>query len=137
MGDEEASAIFARRLTYLYRTSRGPGQASWTDADLSGALAARGHELSPSYLRMLRRGQRTNPTLETIQALADFFGVPTGYFFDPGEDPATVASKAAVAREVTRIALDAMARIVRVTTNGGVEMEAGEPTKPEKHRKRS
>ena len=137
MGDEGASAIFARRLTHLYRTSRGPGQAAWTDADVSGALAARGHELSPSYLRMLRRGQRTNPTLETIEVLADFFGVPTGYFFDPGEDPATVAGKAAVARDVTRIALDAMARIVRVSANGGVEIGADEPTKPENHRKRS
>jgi transcriptional regulator with XRE-family HTH domain len=132
----EASATFARRLTHLYRTSRGPGNAAWTDADISGALAARGHDLSPSYLRMLRRGQRTNPTLQIIEALADFFGVPTGYFFDPGEDPATVAGKAAVAREVTQIALDAMARIVRVAANGGVGIGSDEPTKPEKHNKR-
>jgi hypothetical protein len=48
-----------------------------------------------------------------------------------------VAGKAAVARDVTRIALDAMARIVRVSANGGVEIGADEPTQPEKHRKRS
>jgi transcriptional regulator with XRE-family HTH domain len=31
---------------------------------------------------MLRRGERTNPTMRHLQALAGFFGVAPAYFFD-------------------------------------------------------
>jgi transcriptional regulator with XRE-family HTH domain len=31
---------------------------------------------------MLRKGERDNPTKKHLEALADFFGVPAGYFFD-------------------------------------------------------
>ncbi|WP_181871575.1 helix-turn-helix domain-containing protein [Sphaerisporangium album] len=38
--------------------------------------------MSHTYIWQLRRGKRDNPTLKHLEALADFFGVPTTYFVD-------------------------------------------------------
>ncbi|WP_258534485.1 helix-turn-helix domain-containing protein [Streptomyces sp. PT12] len=41
-----------------------------------------GAAISASAIQQLRTGVKSNPKLQTIKALADFFGVPAGYFFD-------------------------------------------------------
>lgn len=41
-----------------------------------------GVAISHGYLHQLCRGKRDNPTLNHLQALAEFFGVPTSYFTD-------------------------------------------------------
>ena len=38
--------------------------------------------VSASYLQQLRTGQKENPTLGVVEALAKYFGVPPNYFFD-------------------------------------------------------
>ena len=43
-----------------------------------------GPTISASYLWLLRTGNRTNPTLHHLEALARHFGVPPAYFFDRG-----------------------------------------------------
>ncbi|WP_158257347.1 helix-turn-helix domain-containing protein [Kineococcus xinjiangensis] len=43
-----------------------------------------GHPLTSSYISQLRRGSRTNPTIDSLRALAAVFSVPVSYFF-PGE----------------------------------------------------
>lgn len=118
----DAEATFAMRLDHLYRTSRGPGKGPWTDTEVSDALAAAGaKDLTPSYLGMLRRGQRTNPTLSTIEALATFFKVPTAYLVD-SDVAQQVDELRATTLRVTEIALAAMAQIVETVALKAAEL---------------
>ena len=41
-----------------------------------------GPTISVSYLWLLRTGQKDNPTLRHLEAIAGYFGVPPAYFFD-------------------------------------------------------
>ena len=41
-----------------------------------------GPTISGTYIWLLRKGQRDNPTKKHLEALAGFFGVPVSYFFD-------------------------------------------------------
>ena len=55
--------------------------------EVAAAIAAKGYEhVSAGYIWALRRGERDNPTIKTVEALADFFGVPPGYFLDNDEE---------------------------------------------------
>ena len=54
-----------------------------TPADVAEAINAEAGErvVSGTYLWLLRTGQRDNPTMKHIIAIARFFGVPPTYFF--------------------------------------------------------
>jgi transcriptional regulator with XRE-family HTH domain len=73
----------AAKLDYLFRQvhPRGRGELSYREV-ASGVEAAGGPTISPTYIMYLRKGERTNPTLQHLEALARFFGVPTAYFLD-------------------------------------------------------
>jgi transcriptional regulator with XRE-family HTH domain len=74
---------FAEKLERLFRTVRPQGRDEFTPDEVSSAIAKRGGPtISSTYIYMLRRGQRDNPTKKHLEALADFFGVPPAYFFD-------------------------------------------------------
>lgn len=47
-------------------------------------LRGRGYKLSAPYLSQLRTGERTAPSEQTVKMIADFFGVRSEYFTDPG-----------------------------------------------------
>ena len=77
------SLTFADKLDRLFRTIRPQGRDEFTPDEVSSAVAKRGGPtISSTYIYMLRRGQRDNPTKKHLEALADFFGVPPAYFFD-------------------------------------------------------
>ncbi len=87
MPDEKTPAgdrkTIAQRLDHLFRTVRKPGQREFSYEDVSSAIAREGGEtISASYIWYLRTGQRDNPTIKHLTALATFFGVPTAYFVD-------------------------------------------------------
>lgn len=67
----------ADRLNHLFATVKPPGREAFTNAE-----AATATRLSPSYIGYLRTGERDNPTIQTLEALARFFGVPVAYFYD-------------------------------------------------------
>lgn len=46
--------------------------------------------ISVNYLAMLRSGERDNPTVRHLRALARFFQVPAEYFLEDSEDSAAV-----------------------------------------------
>ncbi len=73
---------FAARLNALFDTVHPPGRRPHTNADVADSLAASGHQISKPYISQLRSGQRTNPSNETVAALASFFKVLPDYFFD-------------------------------------------------------
>lgn len=85
MSDEKTQprSRFSERLSDLFEKVHPPGRGPYTYAELSRKIQEEsGVQLTPSAIHALRRGHRPNPTMQTIQALADAFGVPAGYFFD-------------------------------------------------------
>ncbi|HEV7974052.1 helix-turn-helix domain-containing protein [Amycolatopsis sp.] len=73
----------AEKLDYLFQTVRRPGQREYSYEDVATAIARDQKEaISASYIWYLRTGQRDNPTIKHLNALAKFFGVPTAYFVD-------------------------------------------------------
>jgi transcriptional regulator with XRE-family HTH domain len=75
------SQVFAQRLMRLFRESKRPDGRRWTLEGVAEACGERGEPTSPQHLAQLRAGERTNPRLPLIEALADIFGVPVTYFF--------------------------------------------------------
>jgi transcriptional regulator with XRE-family HTH domain len=74
----------ADKLDYLFRTVRPKGRGEYTYREVAQAIngAPDGTTISASYLWQLRRGEKDNPTIKHIEALAKFFGVPASYFLD-------------------------------------------------------
>ena len=83
-GDEGAGALFAERLNSLFATRVNP--ATGQPYSLREVSEATGGLVSRAYLSTLRRGLVTMPGLHIIEALARFFGVPTGYFLGHDTD---------------------------------------------------
>ena len=78
-----AVAELALRLNHLFTCTTAPGGRVWTNPEMVVQLTARGVQVTPAYLSMLRRGKRENPSLVVMTGLATVFGVPTAYFYDP------------------------------------------------------
>lgn len=107
-GDRGAS--LAQRLEQLCAAG-GTGGRPISNEQLAEVLRQRGGPtVSATYLYLLRTGQRDNPTRRHLQALADYFGVPVGYFFEGGDDELERewAAAAATARQDPAVAALAM-----------------------------
>src|SRR3712207_4629620 len=80
-GDPPPRVSLAGKLEYLFRHvhPRGRGDFSYREV-ASGVEASGAPTISPTYIMYLRKGERTNPTMQHVEALARFFGVPTAYF---------------------------------------------------------
>ncbi|MFI1801741.1 XRE family transcriptional regulator [Streptomyces sp. NPDC020379] len=86
--DEEGNDRTARRLTvaqkldHLLRLRSGPGEDGRPSyKKIAAEIAAQsGETFSSVYLWQLHRGERTNPTLRHLCAMAEYFGVPVSYF---------------------------------------------------------
>jgi len=72
----------ADKLNHLFRTVVPVGRGPYTTEEVAQAITATGVSISGSYIWLLRKGQRDNPTLRHLEAVAKFFGVPPAYFFD-------------------------------------------------------
>lgn len=84
MTDPESrqSANLADKLNHLFATMKPAGRDPYTSEEAARAITAAGVPISGSYIWLLRKGQRDNPTLRHLEGLARFFGVPPAYFFD-------------------------------------------------------
>lgn len=82
----------AQKLNFLFQTYH-PGQSEpFSSRYVAGAITAAAHErgdtkyeITHSYISLLRSGERDNPTMKHLEALAAFFGVPVSYFFADDE----------------------------------------------------
>ena len=81
MPRDEARTL-ADKLNTLFDTVHPAGRGPYSNAEVAAGVAELGGSISPTYVWMLRNGKKTNPTIEHLQALADFFGVSPAYFFD-------------------------------------------------------
>jgi transcriptional regulator with XRE-family HTH domain len=83
---EKNKRAFAELLDYLFREVHPKGRGPYTYAEVSqGIRDTSGVAISASAIQQLRTGTNTNPKMQTIRALAGFFGVNPGYFFDEEE----------------------------------------------------
>ncbi|MFB7666319.1 XRE family transcriptional regulator [Kitasatospora sp. NPDC056138] len=73
----------ADRIERLFRAVRKPDGEPFSNEQVARACReATGGSFSAVYLWQLRTGRRDNPTKRHLEALAGFFQVPVGYFFD-------------------------------------------------------
>ena len=74
----------AAKLDYLFRVVHPKGRGEYTYREVAQAIndAESGTTISASYVWQLRRGEKDNPTIRHIEAMARFFGVPPSYFLD-------------------------------------------------------
>ena len=68
------------RLTRLFEETTRPDGRRWTMTNLAEELQLRGVDVSRQYLSYLMTGERDEPRLSLVEALADVFGVPVAYF---------------------------------------------------------
>jgi len=64
-------------VDYLFRHVHPHDPGPFTHPEVAAATG-----LSTGLLSTLRSGKNTNPTKETQERLAGFFGVPVAFFFD-------------------------------------------------------
>lgn len=83
---EEATAaetVLASKLNRLFEVMHPARSRPYSNATVATAISEHyGIPISANYIWMLRNGRRRNPGMRHLQALAWFFGVDPGYFFD-------------------------------------------------------
>ncbi|WP_406091371.1 Secondary metabolite protein [Streptomyces sp. NBC_01013] len=109
---ESRERTFSELLDYLFREVHPKGRGPYTYAEVSqGIRDTSDVTISASAIQQLRTGTNSNPKMQTIRALAGFFGVNPGYFFDEEEAERQRAEIQLVAamrdQEVRRVALRA------------------------------
>ncbi|MDH6623210.1 hypothetical protein M2271_000997 [Streptomyces sp. LBL] len=85
------SEILPQRLNCLFETMYPHGRGPFSNEEVARAIRDQGGDISKQYIAYLRKGERGNPRIHHLDALARFFGVPVSYFFD--EDPATLTGR--------------------------------------------
>jgi len=78
----------AARLERLFDTLRRRDERPISNAAAAKAITEKtGYSISAAYLWQLRSGKSTNPTVEPLRAIAEFFGIAPSYLIDPEIDP--------------------------------------------------
>ena len=72
----------ADKLNHLFATVHPADRGPYSNEEVAVAIRGRRPTISGTYIWLLRKGERDNPTLKHLEALAAFFGVPAAYFFD-------------------------------------------------------
>ncbi|MCQ8834850.1 helix-turn-helix domain-containing protein [Streptomyces malaysiensis] len=83
---DDQAPVLSQRLDRLFRMNQTAGQ-KLTNNEVAEQVRQRhpGLRVSGAYLSALRAGTRVNPSPELLVALAEYFGVPPGYFLDRDE----------------------------------------------------
>lgn len=86
-GGDGADSDLAAKLNKLFEVMRRPSEPPLSNAAAAEAITkATGVSISPAYIWQLRSGVKTNPTVQHLRAIADFFGVPASYLIDRHTD---------------------------------------------------
>lgn len=82
--DSDAIPHLAERLDRLFRTvpRSDHGHELHTSASVADALQKQGISVTPTHIRALRTGRRTNPSFRLLAGLSELFRVPLDYFVD-------------------------------------------------------
>jgi transcriptional regulator with XRE-family HTH domain len=83
MADGDQAGTLADKLNRLFSSVHPAGRGPYSNEEVAAAIRERGGpSISGTYVWLLRKGERDNPTLKHLEALATHFGVPAAYFFD-------------------------------------------------------
>jgi len=91
-GSQRPRRTLAEKINRLFETLHPPDRGPWSNQEVERWLAERaavdgdGLTISANYLLLLRHGQRDNPTMRNVQAIAKFFQVDPGYFLRDDDD---------------------------------------------------
>lgn len=92
----------AEKLTWLIDRAHPAGRGPYSNMELAALVGqVAGEKISHGVIWELRTGRKANPTKRVIEALAQTFGVPAGFFMDDFGAEQTRA----VAEEVELLAL--------------------------------
>lgn len=113
--EDDQSPTFAQLLDHLFQEVHPPSRGPYTYAEVAEGIrqasSGEGRGVTASAIQQLRTGAKRNPTRHTIKALADFFGVPAGYFVDGAAAERTKAEIGLLAamrdQDVRKVALRA------------------------------
>lgn len=84
----DPSPSLAARLERLFDTMRRRDERPISNAVAAKAITEKtGVSISAAYLWQLRSGKSTNPTVEPLRAIADFFGISASYLIESDVDP--------------------------------------------------
>lgn len=79
----------ASKLEHLFATIPQPGnRGSYTNEAVAIELRKIGVSVTAVHVSNLRTGRRDNPSARLLAGLAEVFGVPIAYFFDPERERA-------------------------------------------------
>src|SRR5947209_5927250 len=82
-GGPTKELTLADKLDRLFTTIHPRGRSEYSFEEVAEGIRQRGGpSISHTYLWQLRKGQRTNPSINVVEALAEFFGVSPSYFLD-------------------------------------------------------
>lgn len=82
----DASGVprLAEKLEHLFRTVPQADGTPYTNEAAARELGSRlGVSVTTTHISHLRTGRRDNPSAMLLHGLAQLFGVPLAYFFDP------------------------------------------------------
>lgn len=86
-GGADNGSDLAVKLNKLFGVMREAGTPPLSNAVAAAAITSTtGVPVSPAYLWQLRSGLKTNPTVQHLRAIAEFFGVPASYLIDRHTD---------------------------------------------------
>ncbi|WP_432522991.1 helix-turn-helix domain-containing protein [Kineococcus sp. SYSU DK006] len=130
---EPVEGSIAARLEYLFRVVHPQGRGPLTAQEVADKTLENGHPVTASYITQLRRGSKSNPTVDSLRALAEVFNVPVGYFFgEVGEDagrssevrPGPASSLDEGAREASEDTLETLTLAERINRLFDVRRDA-------------
>jgi transcriptional regulator with XRE-family HTH domain len=120
-GADDAPWTLARKINHLFDSIRRPDGARYSNEEVAAALSTTdGGKISGSYLWLLRRGDRDNPTIKHLDALATFFDVSPAYFFDDAKSRA-IASELALLRALRSANVERIAVRLNGVSARGIE----------------
>lgn len=91
-GDSERAAAerLAEKLNRLFAVVHPPERGPYSNREVERYLAETSEDGAPTvsanYLSFLRRAQKTNPTSNSLRAIARFFDIDPGYLLADDED---------------------------------------------------
>src|SRR6478735_384399 len=84
VGGDEGIPGLAEKLNHLFLTFAAPTRTGlYSNDSAAAALGELGVTVTGTHISHLRTGRRDNPSARLLAGLAQLFGVPIGYFFDP------------------------------------------------------
>ncbi|MFC7533882.1 XRE family transcriptional regulator [Actinoplanes sp. GCM10030250] len=74
------------RLNYLFETVRPAGKPRYSVREVAEAIKRdQNFDISAAYINYICTGERENPGVQQVRALACFFGVPVAFLLGEGD----------------------------------------------------